>query len=102
MQISAKFRTGADMRRKAYTQLPLRRVLFLQQPWHIRALICAIMYFEDNYNEPQQARYLGVSVGTISKYINLFFEIDTDFEDYAIARERIEQMRSKLLFGTHW
>lgn len=88
------------MRRRAYTQMPLRRVLFLQQPWHIRALICALMYFEDGYNIPQQAKWLGVSDATVHTYLHMFFEIDTDAEDQLIARQRIEQMRNGLLYGT--
>jgi len=89
------------MRYKRLQQLPLRRLLFLQQSSLMRAVICGIMYFEDKYNIPQQAKWLGVSSGTIHTYLHIFVDNEIDPEDYQTAHELIEVMRNPL-YVTHW
>jgi len=88
--------------RKYQLQLPLRRVYFLQQAWHIRSIICAQMYYGDGYKMPQIAKYLGVSVATVHTYLHLYIDGPSQSaEDYAVAFEVLRNLRSPL-YATHW
>ena len=89
------------MRRNRITQLPLRRLYFLQQSWDMRALMLALMYFEDGYQYPQIVKYLGISSGTIHTYLHMFPELQYSPEDYLIARQKLDNLRSGLYAG-HW
>jgi len=84
------------MLRNNITQRPLRRLYFLQQPHFMRTLILAVMYFEDGYKQPQMAKYLGVSIGTVNHYLNEVWGIDLLDEDLEEARRKIAIMRGPL------
>lgn len=87
--------------RHKLSQLPLRRLYFLQFAWHMRALIVALMYFEDGYLQAQIAKYLGVSLATVNRYLHMYPDCQYDVEDYLIARQAIDKMRGPL-YATPW
>lgn len=59
------------------------------------------MYFEGGKSMPDVARFLGCAPSTIHTYVHLFVDIDTDIDDYAVAREIIDSMGTPL-YATHW
>lgn len=89
------------MTNKAPVQSTLRRVYFLQQPRYLRAMICALLWYNRFKQQSKVAEYLNVSDALVSDLINAWTNMQYDQEDYLTGQELIENMDGPL-FATHW
>lgn len=89
------------MTRKTPSQRPLRRLLWLRKPRHMRALIIACLFVEKGWSREAIAQYLGIGYSTTTSYLNRFPEFEYDKEDYLNMLEVIDEMKSPL-YVTNW